>query len=392
LLLQNFHELLVNTVRIESYQIILLDESSRKFSLFHSYPQRTTAGIVDFGYDSAAFEIFRETKLAYLPINNAYTIAVDGALTEDARRDLAPFAPEFCFPFQSEEGPLGLLLLGKKVGAEPYTPNDLYMFDLLVKSLAIVMNQIRLKNKVLQAEELELLGRMSRGMAHDLNNLLTPVSTFLQLCASGRDITKTPTELLHIAVQNVGTVKDYIEEALFFSQTQNAQFKFTRLDLLIEGVVQSFKPSLDRKRIQTSIEAHGEVTIEIDEVLIQRLISNLVSNSLDASRPGSTIRIQVEPLTLSGDSTQWQRIKVIDSGSGISPDNLKRVLRPYFTTKIHGDENRGSGLGLAISQKIVQLHGGDLSISSEENKGTTVQVDLPCTQSREKRPLAQLTE
>ncbi len=130
----------------------------------------------------------------------------------------------------------------------------------------------------------------------------------------------------------------------------------------------------------------------IDEVLIQRLISNLVSNSLDASPAGSTIEIRVEPITLSGDATEWQRIKVIDSGSGISPDNLKRVLRPYFTTKIHGDENRGAGLGLAISQKIVQLHGGDLSIASEENQGTTVQVDLPCSQSRSRRPLEQVAE
>ncbi|HYE31818.1 MAG TPA: ATP-binding protein [Methylomirabilota bacterium] len=381
-LLQNFHDLLVNTVRIQSYHIILLDESSRKFSLFHSHPERHAAGAVDFAYDAPIFEVFRNERIGYLPFKQVYTMPVSPEAIRIAQAELALFDPEICFPFQSDEGPLGLLLLGPKAGGEPYTANDLYMFDLLVKSLAIVMNQIRLKNKVLQAEEMELLGRMSRGMAHDLNNLLTPVSTFLQLCASGRDLSRMPTELLQIAVRNVGTIKDYIQEALFFSQTQTAQFKFARLDLLIERVVQSFQASLDRKAITTTVEVPGEISIEMDEVLIQRLLSNLVSNSLDASPHGSTIRIVVEPLTLSGDPAEWQRIQVIDEGAGISPENLKRVLRPYFTTKIHGDETRGVGLGLAISQKIVQLHGGDLSITSEENKGTTVQVDLPCVQAQ----------
>lgn len=383
ILLQEFHELLVNTVRMDSYHIILLDESSRKFSLFHSHPQRNTAGAVDFGYDAPIFEVFRNSRIEYLPLNDIYTMPVNGRLTEDAKQELERFAPEFCFAFQSEEGPLGLLLLGKKIGGEPYTANDLYMFDLLVKSLAIVMNQIRLKNKVLQAEEQELLGRMSRGMAHDLNNLLTPVSTFLQLCAGGRADSRLPVELLQIAVRNMGTIRDYVQEALFFSQTQTAQFKYARLDLLIERVVQSFQTSLSRKGISVGIEVPGEVIIEMDEVLIQRLLSNLLSNSIDASPQGSSIRVSVDSLSLSTEEAGWQRIRVIDSGSGISPENLKRVLRPYFTTKIHGDETRGMGLGLAISQKIVQLHGGDLSISSEENQGTTVQVDLPCVQPRQ---------
>ena len=76
----------------------------------------------------------------------------------------------------------------------------------------------------------------------------------------------------------------------------------------------------------------------------------------------------------------WWRIRVIDQGQGISEVNLRRIFTPYFTTKDKGDHDRGFGLGLAICRKIVNLHGGNLTIASEEQKGTTVQIDLPSRQ------------
>ena len=83
------------------------------------------------------------------------------------------------------------------------------------------------------------------------------------------------------------------------------------------------------------------------------------------------------PLPKTESNRDWYRLKVIDHGEGISPENLQRVFTPYFTTKNTGDGKRGFGLGLAIARKIVHLHGGNLSITSKEKKGTTVQVDLP---------------
>jgi signal transduction histidine kinase len=80
------------------------------------------------------------------------------------------------------------------------------------------------------------------------------------------------------------------------------------------------------------------------------------------------------------------RIRVVDRGEGIPKENLERVLTPYFTTKNRGDEGRGFGLGLAICRKIVALHGGKLSISSEVRNGTTVQIDLPARQVEVSQP------
>jgi signal transduction histidine kinase len=112
-------------------------------------------------------------------------------------------------------------------------------------------------------------------------------------------------------------------------------------------------------------------------VLILRLINNLLSNAIDASPPGSQIELDLQRLARTEPNRDWYRLRVRDHGEGISPENLKRVMTPYFTTKDHGDEGRGFGLGLAICRKIVHLHGGNLKIESERHRGTVVLVDLP---------------
>ena len=81
--------------------------------------------------------------------------------------------------------PFGLLLVGSKADGDPYTSTDICLLVSLVKNMSLMVNQFRLKNQILQTQELDLLGRMSRGMAHDLNNLLTPVWTLLQLSSEG---------------------------------------------------------------------------------------------------------------------------------------------------------------------------------------------------------------
>lgn len=134
--------------------------------------------------------------------------------------------------------------------------------------------------------------------------------------------------------------------------------------------------------IETSVPE--EVLAEMDEVLLQRLIANLIRNAIDASPEQGLVKVLLERLPKMDATREWLRVRVIDHGEGIPKENLSRILTPYFTTKNRGDENRGFGLGLAICRKIVTLHGGNLAISSQIRKGTTVQVDLP---SRQVKPI-----
>jgi signal transduction histidine kinase len=224
-------------------------------------------------------------------------------------------------------------------------------------------------------------------MAHDLNNLLTPVWTLLQLSSESGNTEPPDDELLHVALRNVATMRAYIKEALFFSENLRPDLQLGRLDLVVRQAADVARASRKKEVIVTP-ETPGEALVEMDEVLIQRLIANLISNSIDASPSGSQISVQLERLAKSDAAREWWRVRVIDQGEGIPKENLTRILTPYFTTKNRGDENRGFGLGLAICRKIVHLHGGQLNISSQPKKGTTVQFDLPSRQSKAAAPAA----
>lgn len=386
LLLNDLHDLLAKIIQVQRYYIILLDEKTRVFSLFRSHPQQPAVVFSDIRYDSPVFEFFQKSKADYLAVSAVYAPSAGSSLEEKARQQLRRFDGDFCLPFFSGEDPFGLLVLGEKSNGEPYTPHDLRLLTELVKSLSLVINQIRLKDQILLAQEMDLLGRMSRGMAHDLNNLLTPVWTYLQLSNAGVNNREVNEELLPVAIRNLEAMRSYVNEALFFSNTLSPKLKPCRLDETVRHAVDLIQPALKRKGISTLINASSEVLVDMDEILVQRLINNLLSNAIDASPPGAQIQIDLLRLARTETSRDWLRLQISDQGEGISPENLKRVFMPYFTTKDRADRRRGFGLGLAICRKIVHLHGGNLNIASEEKKGTTVQVDLPSRQISHLKP------
>jgi signal transduction histidine kinase len=378
-LLNDFHTQIVQTLGISSYWIILRDEVHQAFTVHRAHPSEA-APLAVLKINSPVFQLFEWEKAEYLAIDPKYSRPGVRNVERLARQQLAPFAAEFCFPLSSQSEPFGLLLTGPKTGGDAYSAADIALLVALVKSLSLVVNQLRLKTQVRQNQELDLLGRMSRGMAHDLNNLLTPVTTLLELASEPGHDTTFHDELLPVALRNVKRMRAYIREALFFSENLRPDVQPDRLDTIVQQAVEVARSSRE-KPVEIVVETPGETVVEMDDVLMQRLVANLISNAIDASPPGSKIEVRLERLHKRGDATEWVRLRVIDHGEGISKENLSRVLTPYFTTKDRGDTNRGFGFGLAICRKIVNLHRGNLSIASQLKKGTTVQVDLPSRQT-----------
>jgi signal transduction histidine kinase len=378
-LLDDLEKLLINGVGVRGYQIILLDETTHSFSLFRGFPDEGSHLLPNLRPDSAVIRVFRESDRPYLGFNLAYSEPGETELEHEARESLALFDPEFCFPLRTDDQPFGLMLIGEKPGGQAYTPNDLKLFVRLVHNLSLIINQMRLKQHVLLAEELELLGRMSRGMAHDLNNLLTPVSTFLQLSDSPED-SAGRAELLPVCLRNVRTIQDYVKEALFFSENRSLQLNDVRLDELITEVVALSDTKLGRRGVRVEIRRNPPLTVQLDKVLIQRLLGNVLSNAIDASERGGVVSIDIQSIESGHCADAWARLRIVDNGSGISRQDLRKIASGYFTTKATGDEQRGFGLGLAICRKIVLLHGGNLDIASQTGQGTIARIDLPVRQ------------
>jgi signal transduction histidine kinase len=133
--------------------------------------------------------------------------------------------------------------------------------------------------------------------------------------------------------------------------------------------------------VRIEIRRNPPLILQLDKVLVQRLLGNVLSNAIDASRTDSVIAVDIQRIESNRAGDAWARLRVVDSGEGISGPDLRKIATGYFTTKATGDEQRGFGLGLAICRKIVHLHGGNLDIASQPGKGTTVRIDLPLRQT-----------
>ena len=129
-------------------------------------------------------------------------------------------------------------------------------------------------------------------------------------------------------------------------------------------------------RVELDLEANLPM-LSLDVMLFEQVLVNLLNNAVDALGPGGTIRVSARSRSVNdfGFGSQRQEfvvIEVADNGVGMPATMRQRLFEPFFTTKKHG-----TGLGLSISQKIVHDHGGVITVSSVEEKGTTFQVQLP---------------
>jgi signal transduction histidine kinase len=385
-LLKGLDELLTKVVRVSAYQLVMLEDNSRKFTVLQEHPEHSAPYVPKIGPDSPVLNYFRLTGAEQLALNLPSENPFAQQQETLARRCLADAGVVFCFPFMVSTEPFGLLFLKERTEGKRYTATDVHLLGMLAKNLSLALNQIRLKTQILQAQESELLGRMSRGMAHDMNNLVTPVQTLMQLIAEGVPMESLRDELLPLATRSLDTLREYIREALFFSENARADFKLGRLDMVLAEAVEIVAPRCEQKGIKMSFQAPSEALVEMDKSLMKRTVSNVLGNAIDASGSGMEIRVEMMALEKTEPDRDWYRIRIVDHGEGIHPDNMQRIFTPYFTTKNRGDEQRGFGLGLSICRKVVQIHGGSLKITSQPKKGTTVIIDLPDRQLRKPAP------
>jgi signal transduction histidine kinase len=155
-----------------------------------------------------------------------------------------------------------------------------------------------------------------------------------------------------------------------FAKMPAPQLQAVNINEVVRGALKIFEAQLNapgKPPITTQIhldEALGP--IQADPDLLHRAVQNLILNALDAMPAGGTLTLQTEA------ATAGVRVKISDTGKGLTKEECERLFTPYYTTKHHG-----TGLGLAIVQSVVSDHGGRISVESEPDRGTTFRIDLP---------------
>lgn len=244
------------------------------------------------------------------------------------------------------------------------------------EKLRLVEEQLR------QAQKLESIGRLAGGVAHDFNNMLTPVLGYAQIMKQmipASDRLRTMVD--HISTAG-GRCRALISQLLAFARKQVLRLR--PLDL--NTVIRDFMPMLHRTlREDIRVECRFDPAlagIMGDPGQIEQIILNLALNSQEAMPNGGDLVFETRSVRPDGkfleihpDLTAGQHVllTVRDTGMGMSAEELGRMFEPFFTTRGH-DAGKGTGLGLAIVHGIVKQHSGCIAVSSEIGKGTTIEI------------------
>jgi signal transduction histidine kinase len=268
--------------------------------------------------------------------------------------------------------PTLIIALGTKTNEWPFTYPEVQRLQNIAELMDNILTRSRLTLQAAMRAKLEHLAMMSRGLAHDLNNLITPVSAFL-MHTDEQYPPDSPERDVHAAAKrSVRVMSDYVREALFFSARLTPKFEPMRFEGIFREVLALAAARAAQRDIRLVEELGYNGFVTADAVLIQRMLVNMVGNAIDASSQGQTVTLSVDP-----GRHGCACLRVSDQGCGIAPENLTQVFEPYFTTKKYGDNLRGFGLGLTICQKIVHLHGGTITVNSQLGRGTTMTIELP---------------
>lgn len=224
--------------------------------------------------------------------------------------------------------------------------------------------------EVRRSDRLAALGQLTAGLAHELRNPLATMKTSAEMLARTVDRENAVAkEMASYIATEVDRTNSLITRFLDFARPQHLRLATGELAAMLDRAVERFDREKSGAAATVSVYKNYSPDIPslaFDAELMERVVSNLLLNAAQASPPDSVVTVKTRLL----DSNV--EIAVIDRGSGIDPKNLESIFNPFFTTK-----SDGVGLGLAVVSKIVDEHGGQITVESTPGEGTVFRVYLP---------------
>lgn len=250
-----------------------------------------------------------------------------------------------------------------------------------VLSAENITEKKRLEKELLKARQLESLGILAGGIAHDYNNLLAVILGNLSIAKGEVPPREQLYKLLVNAERASLKAKELTGRFATFSRGGDPVKKALSLTPLLTEAMTSLCADTDAVRCELSA-ADDLWPLEADENQLRQVMTNMLANAKDAMPGGGAIEIRarnVLDLSAEGvplETKRYIKISIKDEGSGIPEESLPKIFDPYFTTKEMGDV-KGRGLGLSICHSIVRRHGGLITVESKVGSGTTFHLYLP---------------
>lgn len=268
------------------------------------------------------------------------------------------------FPYRSESTGERVLnvVLAPLVSREQEQIGRLILFD-------DVTERAVLENRLVQADKLSSLGLLAAGVAHEVNTPLAVISTYAQMLAKQVNGDESKAKLLEKIAKQTFRASEIVNSLLNFSRTSSISYEEIDLHKIVRETLQLVSPQMEKSgvRVQDGLGApHGPIRGNSGK--LQQVFLNLILNARDAMEGGGTLLLESEADDAS------VRIRISDSGCGISESDLARIFDPFFTTKT---AKKGTGLGLSITYGIVKEHAGSIAVESQPGQGTRVLLEFP---------------
>ena len=232
-----------------------------------------------------------------------------------------------------------------------------------------ITKDINMHKVMMQQEKLISIGRLSAGVAHEINNPLTTILTTAMLLQEDIEPDDPSYEDLGLIANETLRCRKIVTSLLDFARQNTPEKKGNNInDIVMESILLTKKQAAFD---DVSVEYHFSEDMPpicVDKGQIQQAIINLILNALEATPSGGQITVD----TLFSLQAQQVEVSITDTGKGIAEDKMNKVFDPFFTTK-----ETGTGLGLAITHGIIEQHGGSIDMRSKQGYGTTFTIRLP---------------
>jgi signal transduction histidine kinase len=225
--------------------------------------------------------------------------------------------------------------------------------------------------KLVQAEKLASIGRISATLAHEIRNPLTSVKLNIQKLMQNEGMDEEEKEHLNISQEGIGQIEKFVKEMLNFTRASDLNLERFSMVQIIEEAIKMLKSSMEEKKVvleRTYAENLPQVFVDGDK--LKQVFLNVLRNAVEAVEAGGRLGLT---LSLAGErGARRINVRISDNGCGIPEKDWENIFEPFFTTK-----PSGIGLGLANARKIIEQHKGSIRVVKKRGKGTCFEIQIP---------------
>jgi two-component system NtrC family sensor kinase len=234
------------------------------------------------------------------------------------------------------------------------------------------------QEQVIRSEKLASLGKLSATIAHEINNPIAAVLTYIRLLKKLVDLKRLTPERIADVSRYVGVMEsetercgEIVKNLLAFSRQSKIRMEPHSIREILEKTLRLIRHDLELKEIRVVEDIDADLPpVKCDFRQIQQALLNLMSNASEAMDRRGTLRLKAGPAPMNG----FVEIAVTDDGRGIPETEIKNIFEPFYTTK---EEGKGVGLGLSVTYGIVTRHNGAIQVESRVGEGSTFRIQIP---------------